>query len=482
MDTIDCKSFYTIKDILLDQYHLGSPLVDDRPIVNAVKYRVVPGVVWTNRTMCTNHEGSVSELQNPQWLGQMSKRRHQPMEVWQQPRACSPVFIHLPAPSHNDSLGDCLERGRSLFRPVNQTGQRRIRNKRQLGEMYRAAVGMKGLKKSKPFCQFMVEVGLPNGIWAALNAEVLRADEGYARVLPCRDGVGEVQFSSGSGRVRLGERCSAYAYCHKSRRSAFNGEPIAKFVSYIISISQIGTKIDKSEIQNHDFSLVLTLNIGTKIKLDPVSELESFDLGSGKMLVQLVGAAVADRLACSPPTMTYRAQFPAGSLPDFHMWESCRLDDAGFLGDLPFPRPLNSGASPHSPRFTLIGSQYLDAKSHPNLSTLEYTALLCGNSAVKEVINPQITLPLREQARTHARTPLAPGVHTHTHSRTHSRWCNGLPLQSSVSLLGPALINYYRLLCSRNDSSGVVAWCRARQPALQPLSSRISRTLPASLP
>ncbi|KAJ8867878.1 hypothetical protein PR048_031683 [Dryococelus australis] len=29
---------------------LGYPLVDDRPIMNAVKYKVVSGVVWTNRT------------------------------------------------------------------------------------------------------------------------------------------------------------------------------------------------------------------------------------------------------------------------------------------------------------------------------------------------------------------------------------------------------------------------------------------------
>ncbi|KAJ8869196.1 hypothetical protein PR048_030768 [Dryococelus australis] len=30
---------------------LGSPLIEDRPITNAVKYRVLSGVVWTNRTM-----------------------------------------------------------------------------------------------------------------------------------------------------------------------------------------------------------------------------------------------------------------------------------------------------------------------------------------------------------------------------------------------------------------------------------------------
>ncbi|KAJ8892322.1 hypothetical protein PR048_004902 [Dryococelus australis] len=46
------------------------------------------------------------------------------------------------------------------------------------------------------------------------------------------------------------------------------------------------TNIDESEIQNHEISLVQHFYIETKIKLDPSSELGSFDLGSGKMLVQ----------------------------------------------------------------------------------------------------------------------------------------------------------------------------------------------------
>ncbi|KAJ8876006.1 hypothetical protein PR048_023914 [Dryococelus australis] len=46
------------------------------------------------------------------------------------------------------------------------------------------------------------------------------------------------------------------------------------------------TNIDESEILNHEISLVQHFYIGTKIKLDPGSELGSFDLGSGKMLVQ----------------------------------------------------------------------------------------------------------------------------------------------------------------------------------------------------
>ncbi|KAJ8893416.1 hypothetical protein PR048_006007 [Dryococelus australis] len=46
-----------------------------------------------------------------------------------------------------------------------------------------------------------------------------------------------------------------------------------------------------------------------------------------------------------------------------HLWS------AGFLGDLPFPPPLHSGAAPYSPHFIFIGSQQLDVKSGPNLFT-----------------------------------------------------------------------------------------------------------------
>ncbi|KAJ8868839.1 hypothetical protein PR048_030380 [Dryococelus australis] len=43
------------QDILMGQYPLGFALADDRPITNAVKYRVVYGVVWTNRTMVSSN-------------------------------------------------------------------------------------------------------------------------------------------------------------------------------------------------------------------------------------------------------------------------------------------------------------------------------------------------------------------------------------------------------------------------------------------
>ncbi|KAJ8865767.1 hypothetical protein PR048_033289 [Dryococelus australis] len=55
------------------QYQLDYPLVDDRPIMNAVKYRVVYGVVWTNRTMVssnthTNRTGVLAVVDIDGWL------------------------------------------------------------------------------------------------------------------------------------------------------------------------------------------------------------------------------------------------------------------------------------------------------------------------------------------------------------------------------------------------------------------------------
>ncbi|KAJ8867392.1 hypothetical protein PR048_031193 [Dryococelus australis] len=69
-------------------------------------------------------------------------------------------------------------------------------------------------------------------------------------------------------------------------------------------------------------------------------------------LLSILGALVAERLVCSPPTKAIRVQFPAGSLRIFtcgNRGGRCRWS-AGFLGDLPFPPPPHSGAVPYSPQ------------------------------------------------------------------------------------------------------------------------------------
>ncbi|KAJ8868663.1 hypothetical protein PR048_030202 [Dryococelus australis] len=74
--------------------------------------------------------------------------------------------------------------------------------------------------------------------------------------------------------------------------------------------------------------------------------------------VILRGAAVAERLTCSPPTKTNRVQSPAGS-PDFRKWQSCRTMpwSAGFLRVSRFPCPFLPASIFTS--ITLVGSQYL---------------------------------------------------------------------------------------------------------------------------
>ncbi|KAJ8882761.1 hypothetical protein PR048_014574 [Dryococelus australis] len=68
----------------------------------------------------------------------------------------------------------------------------------------------------------------------------------------------------------------------------------------------------------------------------------------------------------SPPIEAKRVRFPEGdsrNVPD---------DAAGrrvFSGICRSPSPMHSGAIPYSPHFTLIGSQNLDDKSRPDLST-----------------------------------------------------------------------------------------------------------------
>ncbi|KAJ8874535.1 hypothetical protein PR048_025395 [Dryococelus australis] len=70
-------------------------------------------------------------------------------------------------------------------------------------------------------------------------------------------------------------------------------------------------------------------------------------------LHQRGGTTMTERLDCSPPTVANRVQSPAGLLRIFASGNRARtmpLVGGGFLGDLPFPPPPNSGAAPYSPQ------------------------------------------------------------------------------------------------------------------------------------
>ncbi|KAJ8885925.1 hypothetical protein PR048_012131 [Dryococelus australis] len=64
----------------------------------------------------------------------------------------------------------------------------------------------------------------------------------------------------------------------------------------------------------------------------------------------LYRTAVAEQLACSPPTNANRVQYLAGSLRDFHMWESCWTMPlvGGFSWVSPISLTFHYGAAPYS--------------------------------------------------------------------------------------------------------------------------------------
>ncbi|KAJ8887701.1 hypothetical protein PR048_013919 [Dryococelus australis] len=82
------------------------------------------------------------------------------------------------------------------------------------------------------------------------------------------------------------------------------------------------------------------------------------------------GAAVAEQLACSPPTKANPVPSPAGSHRDFRMWESCRTMPlaGGFSRGSPVSSALSFRHCSILTSITLIGSQDDAVKSGPNLS------------------------------------------------------------------------------------------------------------------
>ncbi|KAJ8869914.1 hypothetical protein PR048_028923 [Dryococelus australis] len=92
-------------------------------------------------------------------------------------------------------------------------------------------------------------------------------------------------------------------------------------------------------------------------------------LNSNSVYLSFAGPAVAYTTRL-PSRRTWFYSRP-GSPPGFRIWVPCGTMPlvGGFSRGSPSSPPLHSGAAPHSPRFTLIGSQNLDVKILPNLFT-----------------------------------------------------------------------------------------------------------------
>ncbi|KAJ8893722.1 hypothetical protein PR048_006322 [Dryococelus australis] len=161
-----------------------------------------------------------------------------------------------------------------------------------------------------------------------------------------------------------------YAYFH----DAIHYEQIAKSVSYLISISHFGTNIDELDIQNHEISLVQHFYIGTRIKLNPSSELGSFDLGSGKMLVQ----PGISELVSIPGRVTGFSQ--VGIVPNDAVGQRV------FSGISRFPAPTLRRRSIFT-SLTLLGSQDL-ASADVKVESLVYQRTFLCLLGVQTVVLP----------------------------------------------------------------------------------------------
>ncbi|KAJ8890132.1 hypothetical protein PR048_009639 [Dryococelus australis] len=83
----------------------------------------------------------------------------------------------------------------------------------------------------------------------------------------------------------------------------------------------------------------------------------------------IVGATVAERLVCSPPTKAIRVLSPVQVTPNFRMWGSCRAMPlvGGFSRGALVSPALSFRHCSILNSITFIGSQDLDVKSRPNI-------------------------------------------------------------------------------------------------------------------
>ncbi|KAJ8865939.1 hypothetical protein PR048_033462 [Dryococelus australis] len=124
-----------------------------------------------------------------------------------------------------------------------------------------------------------------------------------------------------------------------------------------------------------------------------------FDPGSSVDLIPAwplpaphIWAAVAEWLACSPPTKAIRVQSPAGTIRIFacgNRTGRCRWS-AGLLGDLLFPPPPNSDAAPYSPQSpsSALKTSMLRAVQNSSLTHLQQR-LACSPPTKANLVQPQ---------------------------------------------------------------------------------------------
>ncbi|KAJ8872523.1 hypothetical protein PR048_026129 [Dryococelus australis] len=345
----------------------GSPLVDDQPIMNAVKYRVGFDAVCTNRTMhiprCDpkNEPASLFRRQelHREYEGFFLKRAisnlaQPPATIQALKTAAIEEWDNLPHEILNDLApvsSTCRWRrralqGRRLMMAPGRGHRPRARIDADPGRRHTAPAEVRHLDL---LCH------LPPGAYrnaALVNTETYRkADNGL-------EWWGKQEYSEKP--IDLWQRpsrlqCAEIRVCpHRESTPAHKGGGNTKslwLTSRTFGWGEGGQRLLEG----------WGLSPSVKKPLDD-------ELGR-------------QRRGIKSPTKANWIRFAAGS-PDFRIWESGGR--RVFSGIPPFTTPLQSGATPISPRFTLIGSQAPDVKAAPRtlhlldpVPNLRRTSLKC---------------------------------------------------------------------------------------------------------
>ncbi|KAJ8869182.1 hypothetical protein PR048_030752 [Dryococelus australis] len=457
---IDCKSFCTIKDT----FHLGSPLVDDRPIMNAVKYRVVSGVVWTNRTMvCKDTEDNepaercvLSKVTNKSEdcglralidspaAPILADQQARPVDVRRGARQTTPSppsqRRRLYCALDNRTLGAAVVYWLDYSPPTNANRVRfpagslpRLRMWESCWTMPHVGGFSRGsptspapsfrrrsvysphfnCAQSSPYSTYLASHPRPccdlqadfvshaldefdptaelqgkdhqipcylswSKTWASFNEQLDEAlvDQGFRRLAGCQMNPRDLRFSVDRdlqnsltwSSVEKGVTTSMQQSMEK-RRCLLHAQQDRK-ISRFNTLRPTPTDLHFGKIRNGSpisitarslvlLVSVLELTILLLVHTTPDTTLYFTEFITGRSSTNAarkhqksIWATVAERLDCALLTKSIWAQSPAGSLRIFACGNRagrCRWS-AGFLGDLPFPPPFHSGASPYSPQ------------------------------------------------------------------------------------------------------------------------------------
>ncbi|KAJ8865622.1 hypothetical protein PR048_033142 [Dryococelus australis] len=326
---------------------LGSPLVDDRPIMNAVTYRVVSGVVWTNRTMLSSntdtnrtdlnvltarnkYDGHVENIVSQQKaVTRLEATAHQlsyytrgslkfsqvPLKFYFQ-IPIRPIFslslrVSINAPFTLGAAGaDAVSTLASHHcEPGSIPGW--VTGFSHVGIVLDDAVGRRVFCGISPFPPLFHSGAAPYSLQSpssALKTSLLRAAQISPSFLFAFHQLRYLIYSillsetrevgNSRGRMRHIERCRTFK-CHRVAELSFLGNRVLNVLKWLLA---------------------------------------SFF----SKLFMLLGTAVVQWLGHSPPTAAIRARSPTGSPPDFRTWESCwttPLAGGVFSGYSRFPHP-----------------------------------------------------------------------------------------------------------------------------------------------